>query len=148
MSKKYRSEAMASIHETMETLHKVGTIDKQTMRRFDDAFLTPLRAADGTADQGYPGAGARKLDGVCELSQRDAESCKQVGRGEKHLPGPALRLLSRSTVSWQLPEAIGHAFHRVDCIIGLAASSSACFPLTAIGSRNLTRGSVLPGPVQ
>ena len=43
MSKKYRSDAMASIHETMEALHDVGAIDKQTMRRFDDACLTPIR---------------------------------------------------------------------------------------------------------
>jgi putative transcriptional regulator len=33
MSKQYRSDAMASIHETMEALHKVGAIDRQTMRR-------------------------------------------------------------------------------------------------------------------
>ena len=32
MSKKYRSDAMAAIHETMEALHDVGAIDKQTMR--------------------------------------------------------------------------------------------------------------------
>lgn len=44
MSKQYRSDAMASIHETMEALHDVGTIDKQTMRHFDDACLTPVRA--------------------------------------------------------------------------------------------------------
>jgi putative transcriptional regulator len=43
MSKKYRSDAMAAIHETMESLHRVGAIDKQTMRRFDDACLTPIR---------------------------------------------------------------------------------------------------------
>ena len=43
MSKKYRSGAMAAIHETMEALHDVGAIDKQTMRRFDDACLTPIR---------------------------------------------------------------------------------------------------------
>jgi putative transcriptional regulator len=43
MSKKYRSDAMAAIHETMEALHDVGAIDKQTMRRFDDACLTPIR---------------------------------------------------------------------------------------------------------
>jgi putative transcriptional regulator len=43
MSKKYRSDAMASIHETMEALHDVGVIDKQTMRHFDDACLTPVR---------------------------------------------------------------------------------------------------------
>ena len=43
MSKKYRSDAMAAIHETMEALHDVAAIDKQTMRRFDDACLTPIR---------------------------------------------------------------------------------------------------------
>jgi putative transcriptional regulator len=43
MSKKYRSEAMAAIHETMEALRDIGAIDKQTMRRFDDACLTPVR---------------------------------------------------------------------------------------------------------
>jgi len=42
MSKKYRSYAMIAIHETMEALHEVGAIDKQTMRRFDDACLTPI----------------------------------------------------------------------------------------------------------
>ena len=37
MSKKYRSDAMAAIHETMAALHDVGAIDKKTMRRFDSA---------------------------------------------------------------------------------------------------------------
>jgi putative transcriptional regulator len=32
MSKKYKSDAMASVHQTMEALHKVA-IDKQTMQR-------------------------------------------------------------------------------------------------------------------
>jgi putative transcriptional regulator len=43
VSKKYRSEAMAAIHETMEALYDAGAIDKQTMRRFDEACLTPIR---------------------------------------------------------------------------------------------------------
>ena len=42
MAKKYRSDAFAAIHETMEALHDVGAIDKQTMREFDDACLTPV----------------------------------------------------------------------------------------------------------
>ena len=41
MAKKYRSDAFAAIHETMEALHDVGAIDKQTMREFDDTCLTP-----------------------------------------------------------------------------------------------------------
>src|SRR5713226_5486523 len=43
MSRKYRSDAMAAVHEAMEALRKVGAIDKQTMRRFDDACLTPVQ---------------------------------------------------------------------------------------------------------
>jgi hypothetical protein len=34
---------MASIHETAEGLHNAGVMDKQTMRKFDDACLTPVR---------------------------------------------------------------------------------------------------------
>jgi putative transcriptional regulator len=43
VSKKHRSEAMAAVHETMQALHNVGAIDKQTMRRFDDACLTQVQ---------------------------------------------------------------------------------------------------------
>jgi len=42
MAKKYRSNAFAAIHETMEALHEVGAVDKQTMREFDEACLTPV----------------------------------------------------------------------------------------------------------
>ena len=43
MAKKYRSDAFAAIHETMEGLREVGAIDKQTMREFDEACLTPVQ---------------------------------------------------------------------------------------------------------
>lgn len=33
---------MAAVHETMESLYEIGTIDKKTMRRFDEACLTPV----------------------------------------------------------------------------------------------------------
>ena len=42
MTKKYRSDAFAAIHETMETLHEAGAVNKQTMREFDAACLTPV----------------------------------------------------------------------------------------------------------
>jgi putative transcriptional regulator len=56
MSKKYRSDAMAAIHETMAALHKVGAIDKQTMRRFDDACLTPVQPLSPKQIKGSPRA--------------------------------------------------------------------------------------------
>jgi len=42
MTKIYKSEALAAVHETAESLYKIGTIDKKTMRRFDEACLTPV----------------------------------------------------------------------------------------------------------
>jgi putative transcriptional regulator len=42
MPKKYRSDALAAIHETMEALHEVGALDRQTMREFDETCLTPI----------------------------------------------------------------------------------------------------------
>jgi hypothetical protein len=44
MTKQYRSPGMASFHETAEGLRAAGVMDKQTMRKFDDACLTPVRA--------------------------------------------------------------------------------------------------------
>jgi putative transcriptional regulator len=42
MINSYISEALASIHETIEALHEIGTVDKQTMREFNDACLSPI----------------------------------------------------------------------------------------------------------
>lgn len=42
-TKKYKNDALASIHETMEALRDVGAIDKQTMREFDETCLTAVR---------------------------------------------------------------------------------------------------------
>ena len=43
MGKRYRSEAFAAIHETMEALHEIDAVDKKTMREFDEACLTSVR---------------------------------------------------------------------------------------------------------
>jgi putative transcriptional regulator len=94
MNKKYRSDAMASIHETMEALHNIGAIDKQTMRRFDDACLTPVSPLT-----------AREIKALRErehVSQAIFANYLNVTtslvskweRGEKRPSGPALKLLS------------------------------------------------------
>lgn len=36
MSKTYKSEALAAVHEMMEGFYESGAIDKQTMREFDE----------------------------------------------------------------------------------------------------------------
>ncbi len=42
MTQQHRNPVMASIHETAEGLHAVGVMNKQTMRKFDEACLTPV----------------------------------------------------------------------------------------------------------
>lgn len=43
MVKRYKSEAFAAVHETMEALHEIDAVDKKTMREFDKVCLTPVR---------------------------------------------------------------------------------------------------------
>lgn len=94
MTRQYRSRAMASIHETAEGLHAAGVMDKQTMRRFDDACLTPVRPlspAEIRALREREGASqavfARYLNVTPGL-------ISQWERGEKHPQGASLKLLS------------------------------------------------------
>lgn len=39
--RKYKSDAFAAIHETVENLHEIGVIDGHTIREFDEAYLPP-----------------------------------------------------------------------------------------------------------
>jgi putative transcriptional regulator len=94
MTKQYRGAAMASIHETAEGLHSAGVMDKQTMRRFDAACLTPVRPlapAEIRALREREGASqavfARYLNVTTGL-------VSQWERGEKHPQGTSLKLLS------------------------------------------------------
>lgn len=94
MPKQYRSRLMASVHETVEDLHAAGLLDKQTMREFDEACLTPvrqlapeeiraLREREGASQAVF----ARYLNVTTGL-------VSQWERGEKHPQGASLKLLS------------------------------------------------------
>ena len=85
---------MASIHETAEGLHAAGVMDKQTMRKFDAACLTPvrklapeeirsLREREGASQAVF----ARYLNVTTGL-------VSQWERGEKHPRGSSLKLLT------------------------------------------------------
>jgi putative transcriptional regulator len=94
MAKQYRSDALASIHETMAALHEVGAIDKLTMREFDDTCLTAVEPLSPEA--------IRALREREHLSQPVFARYLNVSknlvsdweRGVKRPGGPALRLLT------------------------------------------------------
>jgi putative transcriptional regulator len=94
MTKQYRSEAHAAIHETMEALAEVGSVDKQTMREFDDACLAPVRVLSPDEIRSI-----RMRERVSQpVFARYLNVSKNLvsdwERGVKRPGGPALRLLA------------------------------------------------------
>ena len=93
-SKQYKSEALAAIHETMDSLYQTGAVNKKTMRGFDEACLEPIQKM---APQTI-----RELRTREHVSQPVFAIYLNVSknlvsdweRGVKKPGGPALRLLS------------------------------------------------------
>jgi putative transcriptional regulator len=94
MAKRYKSELRAALHETVEGLHRIGLVDKKTMREFDDRCLTKIERF--TASQIVA---IREREGV---SQRvfarylnvPVTLISQWERGERKPTGTAIKLLS------------------------------------------------------
>ncbi len=94
MSKKYRSKAMAAVHETMEALHKVGAVDKQTMRHFDDACLTPVQLLSPKQIRALRAREHVSQTVFANYLNVTPNLVSKWERGEKRPSGPALKLLS------------------------------------------------------
>ena len=94
MSKKYRSDAMAAIHETMEALQKVDAIDKQTMRRFDEACLTKVQPLTPKQIKALRERERVSQTVFANYLNVTPNLVSKWERGEKRPSGPALKLLS------------------------------------------------------
>lgn len=94
MTKVYKSEALAAIHDTAEGLHEAGIIDKRTMREFDESCLVP---AEPLAPEEIRAIRERELVSQPVFARYLNVSKNLVSdweRGTKRPGGPALRLLS------------------------------------------------------
>ena len=94
LKKRYRSEALGAIHEGMQALYEIGAIDKQTMREFDAACLTPVKPltprqikAIRTREHVSQTVFANYLNVTTSLVSK-------WERGEKRPSGASLKLLS------------------------------------------------------
>ena len=93
MSKTYKSDAFAAIHETASDLSEAGLIDKKTLKKFDKMCLTPV-----------PGLSPEEIKAI-RAKARVSQSVfahylnvspgivSQWERGEKHPAGASLKLL-------------------------------------------------------
>jgi len=92
--KQYKSEAFAAIHETMDSLHQIGVIDKTTMRDFDTACLETVSEIKPKAIRDL-----RKREHVSQpvfamYLNVSKNLVSDWERGVKKPGGPALRLLN------------------------------------------------------
>lgn len=95
MNRKPKSGAMASIHEAIADLHRIGVVDKTTMRHFD-ALCLEVAVPNYTPDD------IRALRERLNISQSvlasvinaSSNSIQKWERGTKKPSGTALKLLN------------------------------------------------------
>lgn len=93
-TKKYRSQALGALHETVQGLHRLGLVDTKTMREFDASCLTPVEKLSPRQI-----AAMRRRAGVSQavfaryLNVTPGLVSKWE-RGEKTPHGPSLKLLA------------------------------------------------------
>jgi len=94
MKKQYRSRVMASIHETVEDLHAAGVVDKKTLRKFDEACLTPIRQLSPSEIRKLREREGASQAVFARYLNVSAGVVSQWERGEKHPAGASLKLLA------------------------------------------------------
>lgn len=94
MAQKYKSDALAALHESVQGLHDIGLVDAKTMRQFDSTCLTPIENMSPEEI-----VETRTKQGVSQTVfahylNVSVGSVSKWERGEKHPSGPALKLLA------------------------------------------------------
>lgn len=91
---RYHSPRLAVLHKTAQALHRVGQFDKETMRDFDAACLTPVEQLSAREIQAMrERAGVSQAVFASYLNVK-AKLVSEWERGEKKPSGPSLKLLS------------------------------------------------------
>ena len=91
---KFRSDIAEAMHETARGMHRVGLIDKATMREFDLSCLTTveeLAPLDIAAIRELAGVSQAVFANVLNVT---TSLVSKWERGEKHPSGASLKLLS------------------------------------------------------
>ena len=91
---KHRSWLSEAIHETAAGLHRIGLMDKATMREFDASCLTvvePLSAKEIAAIRKQAGVSQGVFAHYLNVKPKLVSEWE---RGEKRPSGPSLKLLS------------------------------------------------------
>jgi len=93
MAKKYKSAALAALHETVQDFHGIGLIDAKTMREFDESCLVKVETLvpdEIIETRNKAGVSQAVFAHYLNVS---VGSVSKWERGEKHPSGTALKLL-------------------------------------------------------
>ncbi len=91
--RKYKSDAFEAIHSAAAGMFRAGTIDKATMRQFDESCLTVPPSIEPAQIKQL----ARPIMSVnlfCPLSEHEREHGREWETGAKKPSGTALKLLA------------------------------------------------------
>jgi putative transcriptional regulator len=94
MTKTYKSEALASIHEMMEGFHQSSAVDKRTMREFDEACLTPAEPLPPEEIRAIRERECVSQPVFARYLNVSKNLVSEWERGTKRPGGPAIRLLT------------------------------------------------------
>ena len=93
-TRSYRSDALQASHSAMQGLHKVGAIDKMTMRQFDATCLTPVDDLRPERIKNIREAAQMSQAIFALILNVTTSLVSQWERGEKKPSGPSLKLLA------------------------------------------------------
>jgi len=93
MTKTYKSDLLAAVHETTEGLHDAGVMKKTTLRRFDEMCLTPVEPMDAAAIRALRERERVSQAVLARYLNVTTGLVSQWERGEKRPAGPSLKLL-------------------------------------------------------
>ena len=90
---KFKSDAMRSVHESAKALHKVGAIDKITMRKFDKLTLKPVETISPKEIRAVREANNVSQAVFAGMLNTSVSTVQKWETGTKGPSGPALTLL-------------------------------------------------------
>jgi putative transcriptional regulator len=94
MRKTYKSEASAAIHEMISGFYEAGVVSKETMRRFDESCLTPVKKLTPQEIKAIREEALASQSVFARYLNVTPGLVSQWERGEKSPGGASLKLLT------------------------------------------------------
>ena len=94
MARTYKSNIAAAVHETMRDMYEAGLADKQTMKKFDELCLTPVKALSPRQIRAIRNREHVSQAVFARFLNVTSGLVSQWERGEKKPRGASLKLLT------------------------------------------------------